>query len=75
MATSVMRPESQHTPVFGSDKSGTMLNGWLTRGLGAFMFNFKFLGNLGAIAQEVLVMGCIWATCYWALQARDLFKL
>jgi len=51
------------------------LKGWLTRGLGAFTFNFKFLGDLSAIAQQVLVIGCIWAPAIWLYKWRDLFKL
>ena len=51
------------------------LKGWLNRGLGAFTFNFKFLGDLGAIAQQVLVMGCIWGTCYWLYKRGIFIKL
>lgn len=51
------------------------LKGWLNRGLGAFTFNFKFLGDLGAIPQQALVMGCIWGTCYWLYKRGIFFKL
>jgi predicted acyltransferase len=51
------------------------LKGWLNRGLGAFTFNFKFLGDLGAIPQQVLVMGCIWGSCYWLYKRGIFFKL
>jgi predicted acyltransferase len=48
------------------------LKGWLNRGLGAFTFHFKFMGDLGAMPQQMLVMGCIWGTCYW-LYKRGIF--
>jgi len=51
------------------------LKGWLTRGLGAFTFNFGFLGDLGAIPQQILVMGCIWYACYWLYQRKIFFKI
>jgi len=51
------------------------LKGWLTRGLAAFTFNFGFLGDLGAIPQQILVMGCIWYTCYWLYQRKIFFKI
>ena len=48
------------------------LKGWLNRGLGAFTFNFGFLGDLGAIPQQALVMAGIWCACYW-LYRRGIF--
>jgi heparan-alpha-glucosaminide N-acetyltransferase len=51
------------------------LKGWLNRGLGAFTFNFGFLGDLGAIPQQALVMACIWYVCYWLYQRKIFFKI
>ena len=51
------------------------LKGWLNRGLAGFTFNFGFLGDLGAIPQQVLVMVCIWYACYWLYQRRIFFKI
>jgi predicted acyltransferase len=51
------------------------LKSWLSRGLGAFTFNFRFLGDLGAIPQQILVMACVWYACYWLYQRRIFFKV
>lgn len=49
-----------------------LLRGWLNRGLGKFTGNFDFLGDLGAIPQNLLVMAVMWALCYW-LYKRSIF--
>jgi predicted acyltransferase len=51
------------------------LKGWLNRGLASFTGNFSFLGDLGAIPQQALVMGCIWYVCYWLYQRKVFFKI
>ena len=51
------------------------LKGWLNRGLASFTFNFGFLGDLGAIPQQALAMGCIWYLCYWLYQRKIFFKI
>jgi heparan-alpha-glucosaminide N-acetyltransferase len=51
------------------------LKGWLNRGLAGFTFNFGFLGDLGSIPQQVLVMACIWYICYWLHERRIFFKI
>jgi heparan-alpha-glucosaminide N-acetyltransferase len=51
------------------------LKGWLNRGLASFTGNFSFLGDLGAIPQQVLVMACIWYVCYWLYQRKIFFKI
>ena len=51
------------------------LKGWLNRGLASFTFNFGFLGDLGAIPQQALVMGFIWLLCYWLYQRNIFFKI
>ncbi|HEY3838144.1 MAG TPA: DUF5009 domain-containing protein [Bryobacteraceae bacterium] len=51
------------------------LKSWLSRGLGAFTFNFRFLGDLGAIPQQVLVMLCIWFVCYWLYRRKIFFRI
>ena len=51
------------------------LKGWLNRGLASFTFNFGFLGNLGAIPQQALVMACIWGLCYWLYQRKIFLKI
>jgi len=51
------------------------LKGWLSRGLAAFTFNFSFLGDLGAIPQQVLVMGGIWWICYWLYWKRVFIRV
>ena len=51
------------------------LKGWLNRGLASFTGNFGFLGDLGAIPQQVLVMACIWYVCYWLYRRQIFFKI
>jgi heparan-alpha-glucosaminide N-acetyltransferase len=51
------------------------LKSWLNHGLAAFTFNFGFLGDLGAIPQQALVMACIWCACYWLYRRRIFVKI
>lgn len=51
------------------------LKGWLNRGLASFTGNFSFLGDLGAIPQQALVMACIWYACYWLYKRKIFFKI
>jgi heparan-alpha-glucosaminide N-acetyltransferase len=51
------------------------LKGWLNHGLASFTLNFGFLGDLGAIPQQALVMACIWYACYWLYQRRIFFRI
>ena len=51
------------------------LKGWLNRGLASFTFNFGFLGDLGSIPQQALVMACIWYISYWLYVRRIFFKI
>lgn len=51
------------------------LKGWLNHGLAAFTVNFRFLGDLGAIPQQALVMACIWAACYWLYRRKIFFRI
>ena len=51
------------------------LKGWLNRGLASFTGNFGFLGDLGAIPQQVLVMACVWYVCYWLYRRQIFFKI
>jgi len=49
-----------------------ILRGWLNRGLRTFTGNFWFLGDLGAIPQNIVVLGVMWSLCYW-LYRRKIF--
>ena len=51
------------------------LKGWLDRGLRNFTGNFKFLGDLGAIPQHILVLAILWYVCYWLYQRKIFFKI
>jgi heparan-alpha-glucosaminide N-acetyltransferase len=51
------------------------IKGWLNRGLQAFTGNFKFLGDFGAIPQQVLVLSALWCACYWLYRRRIFFKI
>jgi predicted acyltransferase len=51
------------------------IKGWLNRGLQGFTGNFKFLGDFGAIPQEILVLSGLWYVCYWLYQRRIFFKI
>ena len=51
------------------------IKGWLNRGLQAFTGNFRFLGDFGAIPQEILVLAALWYVCYWLYQRKIFFKI
>jgi predicted acyltransferase len=51
------------------------IKGWLHRGLASFTGNFKFLGDLGAIPQHILVMAGLWYVCYWLYRRKIFFKI
>ncbi|MEB2362099.1 MAG: DUF5009 domain-containing protein [Bryobacteraceae bacterium] len=52
-----------------------VLRGWLNRGLGRFTGNFGFLGDLGAIPQNLLVMFVMWYLCYWLYKRKIFIKI
>lgn len=52
-----------------------VLRGWLSRGLGRFTGNFGFLGDLGAIPQNLLVMFVMWYFCYWLYKRKIFIKI
>jgi heparan-alpha-glucosaminide N-acetyltransferase len=51
------------------------IKGWLNRGLAGFTGNFKVFGDLGIIAQHLLVLAGLWYVCYWLYQRRIYFKI
>ena len=52
-----------------------VLHGWLHRGLAAFTGNFRFLGPLGAIPQNVVTLAAVWGMCYWLYRRRIFLKI
>ena len=53
-----------------------VLRGWLSRGLAAFDGQqFAFLGSVGAVPHNILVMLVMWGLCYWLYQRRIFFKI
>ncbi|MBI2688780.1 MAG: DUF5009 domain-containing protein [Acidobacteria bacterium] len=51
------------------------IKGWLDRGLTAFTRKFSFLGDLGIIPHQILVLLCMWYACYWLYQRKIFFKV
>jgi heparan-alpha-glucosaminide N-acetyltransferase len=51
------------------------IKGWLNRGLQNFTDNFKFLGDFGAIPQQLLVLSLLWYVCYWLYKRQIFFKI
>lgn len=51
------------------------IKGWLDRGLTAFTRKFAFLGDLGVIPHQILVLLCMWYACYWLYQRKIFFKV
>ena len=51
------------------------IKGWLNRGLQGFTNNFKFMGDFGAIPQQVLVLALLWYVCYWLYRRQIFFKI
>jgi predicted acyltransferase len=52
-----------------------VLRGWLNHGLGVFTGNFWYLGDLGAIPQNILVLAVMWSLCYWLYKRNLFFKI
>lgn len=52
-----------------------VLRGWLSRGLAAFTGNFAWLGEAGAIAQNLAVLAVMFALCYWLYQRKIFIKI
>jgi predicted acyltransferase len=51
------------------------IKGWLNRGLQAFTGDFRFLGDFGAIPQQILVLAALWYVCYWLHRRQIFFKI
>lgn len=49
-----------------------VLRGWLDHGIGVFTGRFWWLGDLGAIPQNLVVLAALWYMCYF-LYRRKLF--
>ena len=49
-----------------------VLRGWLNRGIGVFTGQFWYLGDLGSIPQNLVVLAAMWYLCYW-LYKRNIF--
>jgi len=52
-----------------------VLRGWLDRGLGVFTGNFWYLGDLGAIPQNILVLAVMWYMCFWLYKKNIYIKI
>lgn len=53
-----------------------VLRGWLAKGLAAFDGQqFAFLGTVGAVPHNIVVMLVMWGLCYWLYQRRIFFKI
>ncbi len=52
-----------------------LLHGWLYRGLAVFTGNFWFLGKLGAVPQNLVVLSVMWYVCYWLYRRQIFFKI
>jgi heparan-alpha-glucosaminide N-acetyltransferase len=52
-----------------------VLRGWLDRGLGVFTGNFWYLGDLGAIPQNILVLAVMWYMCFWLHKKNIYIKI
>lgn len=51
------------------------IKGWLNRGLQGFTNNFQFMGEFGAIPQQLLVLAGLWYLCYWLYRRQIFFKV
>ena len=51
------------------------IKGWLDRGLTAFTGKFQFLGDLGQIPHQIVVLAVMWYACYWLYQRKIFFKV
>jgi predicted acyltransferase len=52
-----------------------VLRGWLNHGLGVFTGNFWYLGDLGEIPQNILVLAVMWYLCYWLYKRKIFIKI
>jgi heparan-alpha-glucosaminide N-acetyltransferase len=52
-----------------------VLRGWLAHGVGKFTNNFEFLGNYGAIPQNLVVLAIMFYLCYWLYQRKIFFRI
>jgi heparan-alpha-glucosaminide N-acetyltransferase len=52
-----------------------VLRGWLNRGIGVFTGNFWYLGDLGAIPQNLVVLAAMWYLCYWLYKRNIYIKI
>lgn len=52
-----------------------VLRGWLHRGLGTFTGNFWYLGDLGAIPQNIVTLALMWSMCYWLYRRKIFLKI
>lgn len=51
-----------------------LLRGWILRGVGGLTYEFGFLGPLGAIPQNILVLCIMWYACYWLYRHKIFFR-
>jgi len=51
------------------------IKGWVNHGVGSFTKDFRFLGDLGAIPQSILVLAILWYVCYWLYRRKIFFKI
>jgi heparan-alpha-glucosaminide N-acetyltransferase len=47
---------------------------WILRGVGGLTYKFGFLGPLGEIPQNILVLCIMWYCCHWLYRRRIFFK-
>ena len=52
-----------------------VLRGWLNHGLRVFTGNFSFMGDFGAIPQNILVLCIIWYLCFWLYRRKIFLKI
>lgn len=52
-----------------------VLRGWLNRGVGVFTGQFWYLGSLGAIPQNLVLLSLMWGLCYWLYQRKIFIKI
>jgi predicted acyltransferase len=52
-----------------------VLRGWLDRGIKVFTGNFWYLGDLGAIPQNIVVLAAMWGMCYWLYKRNIYIKI
>jgi heparan-alpha-glucosaminide N-acetyltransferase len=52
-----------------------VLRGWLDRGLTVFTGKFWYLGDLGAIPQNLAVLAVMWYLCYWLYKHKIFIRI